>query len=100
MRGRLGFARAQLFGKIGGPALRLLTLFSDGVDDGIEFREVLLTALGMLCELLVAARPRQIPVSFASPLVLFTDGACEPVGDGLLVTIGAVLIGKSKDLIL
>ena len=91
IRGRLGFARAQVFGRLGGPALRALSRVETGSATHTDVRAAL-SALSQLVTDMQVMRPRRVPARFGTPILLFTDGACEPGPAGRpVVTIGAVL---------
>ena len=92
LRGRIGFMRAQVFGRVGAPALRLLSLFAEGHSKNAPTLDELLQALDWLIAIFSVARPRKIPACFPMPAVLFTDGACEPDELGnITASCGAVL---------
>ena len=57
-------------------------------DPGDECRR----ALMLLARAVREGPPRRVMVSCDSPVVLFTDGACEPRGDLVEGTIGGVLL--------
>ena len=78
--GRLQFAEAQLFGRWGalmlGPIREIASRHSAGSPLRAEARQ----ALGWVIEYLTDSRPRTLKRGAAeAPLVLFTDGAFEPV---------------------
>ena len=92
LRGRLGFARAQVFGRIGAPALRMLTAYAEGHDEHEQSAIFLLDLLEWLVKSFVDSKPRQVPLRYGSPAILFTDGCCEDMGGEFPhVGIGAVL---------
>ena len=92
MRGRLAFCRAQVFGKFGAHVLSALDRVACGAPGGDGGFSAAVAALRWLSRVLSAAPPRGVPCLFPKPLVLFTDGACEPGADGALeASCGAVL---------
>lgn len=92
MRGRLAFCRAQVFGKFGAHVLSALDRVACGAPGGDGGFSAAVAALRWLSRVLSAAPPRVVPCLFPKPLVLFTDGACEPGADGALeASCGAVL---------
>ena len=89
--GRLRFADAQLLGRTGRLALSDLRFFGDrtGVFDLTESQ---INALTILRARLIASRPRAIATCPAShPVLVFTDGACDPCGDSFETGVGGVL---------
>jgi hypothetical protein len=80
LRGRLGFAEGQLFGRRVGTALRVLAEESPDCD-------ALRRSLIVLKDRVSCAPPRQVSVApTLDPVFIFTDGACSDV-----VSQGAVL---------
>ncbi len=97
-RGRIYFARGQLFARCGAAAFRALGRCCD--DGPVSERDVecALNALDDLVAMLRAMRPRLTRGVFGRPVVLFTDGACEPGLRGLpAVGVGAVLFVAGMD---
>ena len=93
MLGRLQFLESQLFGRMGKLALADLRQVERSSLPVVHLDDAHLDALKLLRSRLLQGRPRQIVVSAAArPVLLFTDGACEPAGDTFVTTIGGVLI--------
>ncbi|OLQ06982.1 hypothetical protein AK812_SmicGene9645 [Symbiodinium microadriaticum] len=93
--GKLRFADAQLLGRTGRLALSDLRFFGDrtGVFDLTESQ---INALTILRARLIASRPRAIATCPAShPVLVFTDGACDPCGDSFETGVGGVLFVPS-----
>ncbi|CAE7801527.1 SLC24A2 [Symbiodinium sp. CCMP2592] len=89
--GKLRFADAQLLGRTGRLALADLRLFGDrgGV---LNLTDTQSNALAVLRARLLASRPRAIVTSPASnPVLIFTDGACDPCEGGFSTGVGGVL---------
>ena len=98
LRSRLLFAESQIYGRgaklalraISGPALSgtLCKPLSDDVRFGLQW----------MMERVVTAPPREISSRPSETLLLFIDGACEPVASeasGMVTSIGAVLLDSS-----
>ena len=93
MLGRLQFLESQLFGRMGKLALADLRQVERSSLPTVPLDDTHLDALKLLRSRLLQGRPRQIVVSAsACPVLLFTDGACEPEGDTFVTTIGGVLV--------
>ncbi|CAE7710295.1 SLC24A2 [Symbiodinium sp. CCMP2592] len=89
--GKLRFADAQLLGRTGRLALADLRLFGDrgGV---LNLTDTQSNALAVLRARLLASRPRAIVTSPASnPVLIFTDGACDPCEGSFSTGVGGVL---------
>jgi hypothetical protein len=91
LRGRIQFSGAQVFGRAGAAALRTLGSYADGHSHSPLLNDDTAMALKWLCRYLENSRPRTVFAWQRRPVIIFTDGACEPDGQGVLVTIGAVL---------
>ena len=96
--GKLRFADAQLLGRTGRLALSDLRALSDRTG-AVEVTESQANALAVLRARLLASRPRAIATSPpSSPVIIFTDGACEPSGDGFDTGVGGVIfIPRTKE---
>jgi hypothetical protein len=96
LRGRLQFARSQLFGRCGGAAFRLLGAVADCCRPSAADVSAAAGALQTLLRVLEVSRPRVVPGVFDAPWLLYTDGACEEDSGGLVIaTIGAVIVDPS-----
>ena len=97
--GKLRFADAQLLGRTGRLALSDLRALGDRAG-AVELTESQASALAVLRARLVASRPRAVATSPPSnPVLIFTDGACEPSGDGFDTGVGGVIfIPKTKEI--
>ena len=85
--GQIRFLREGCFGRCGARALREIGAHAKSPAGRLGSQ--LVVALEWLVEYLGAAPPRQILCSAVdTPLLLFTDGACEANG----VTVGAILL--------
>ena len=96
LRGRFAYARGQMFGRCGAPALRALGILAEGGQHA-SAQKAALTGLRALADLLVASPPRIISSEVSRPVLIFVDGACEPGPlDAALpcVGVGAVLVSS------
>ncbi|CAE7194532.1 SLC24A2 [Symbiodinium sp. CCMP2592] len=94
--GKLRFADAQLLGRTGRLALADLRLLGDkgGV---LQLTDSQSNALAVLRARLLASRPRAIATSPPSnPVLVFTDGACDPCEGGFTTGVGGVLFIPGK----
>lgn len=81
LRGRLQFALAQTFARVGAPALAVLGAREMLGRPGERPRPALGEALWWLLRFVNEAPPRAIPTSReGAPALVFTDGACEAGG--------------------
>ena len=91
IKGKLQFAEGQLFHRVAAAVCRLLSCWAS--TGGVRpLTEEMRTALGSLDKALNAAGGRSVqPRSFLPPIIIFTDGACEPHGTmvgGILLVLG------------
>ena len=96
LRGRFTFARGQTFGRCGAVALKCLGEVADGTKALPTLDARTAGALRWLLAMLRVLRPRELRAHPLPPLLLYVDGACEPAGDGIEVSIGAVLMDPSR----
>ena len=102
--GRVQFAEAQILGRQGRLALADIRNLErrqarEVVLDETEVEafkmlldETEVEAFKMLRQRMLSGRPRTIAVSAPqSPVLVFTDGAFEPSGDGMVATVGGVI---------
>ena len=94
IRGKLTYSDSQVFGRASKGKLKAL---DRGPGKGKNFSEFELSQLQWLVRWLEESPPRQITSRYQGPpLVLFTDGACEPLSNDAkgssLTTCGAVLL--------
>ena len=93
LRGKYAFAGSQTFGKIGALPLGVLGRFAEGPRRLGPIPADVASALRWLCGCLATAVPRTINVGGGAPVIVFTDGACEPIaGGGLNASVGGVLV--------
>ena len=93
-RGRFVFSRAQVFGRVGAPALRALGSVADARTCHDVRTQKMAGVLARLLDILVVTPPRAIQARLGPPVILFVDGACDP-GDSLpRVGVGACLFDK------
>ena len=96
LRGRITYARAQLFGRCGAPAFKRLGAVADRTGFTTVDVELALRSLSDLVRLLQVGRPREVPAIFPSPWLLYTDGACEEASSTFTgISIGAVLFSPT-----
>ena len=104
IRGRVMFARSLCFGRFAGVALRALNASIGGGSFQVGRGAVrgivpeLRDALRVLAHAVRASPARMIAVTYDAPAIIFTDGACEPGGDGMIASIGGVLIDTASGL--
>ena len=97
LKGKLNYMEAQIFGRAGRGKL---VVFSRCASTGKSFSDDEVSVLKWIVEWLKTSPPRPITLQFnAPPLLLFTDGACEPLSEdeklgGKLVTCAAVLLDR------
>eukprot|EP00971_Amphidinium_carterae_P249718 4956549-Amphidinium_carterae.1 len=90
LRGRMLFADAQHYCRLGCVSSRAVGVRAAGPEQSQHITEELFQALGWFCRILVEAPVRSIPLApLAKPVVIFTDGACEGP-DGTKATIGGI----------
>ena len=93
--GRLQFAEAQILGRTGKLALADLRSYETRAGT-VTLDDHQIDALSVLRHRLMHAPPRSILASPAeSPILVFTDGACEPSASGFTATVGGVLLMPS-----
>jgi hypothetical protein len=87
LKGKIAFSEGQLFGRVAAPLCRLLSKWaSDPIERKLD--DALVEALGLVTGSLCRAGPKVVmPISFEAPVLIFTDGACEPEG----TTIGGAI---------
>jgi hypothetical protein len=98
LRGRIVFARAQVFGKCGAVALRALSDIAESTKGSPALGPNAEAALSWLVRMLRSSRPREVRVRAEPPVFLFVDAACEDRdGPGLpRVTVGGVLFDAAR----
>ena len=90
LRGKLVYADTQVFGRASKGKLKV---FERKSGKGKNFSDNDVAQIRWLVNWLQVSPPRLITPTFrGQPLVLFTDGACEPSDSGSLTTCGAVLL--------
>ena len=77
-RGRFVFSPAQVFGRVGAPAIRLLGAIADARGNHGLDGDLLAAVLMQLVDALVCSPPRTVRASLPMPALVFIDGACEP----------------------
>ena len=104
IRGRVLFCRSLCFGRFAALALRTLNVVCASGPQGRGQRRVLTDdckqALGLLARAVQHGPPRRVLVAYAEPMLLFTDGACEPRRGEVEGTIGGVLLDPASGLFL
>ena len=90
--GRALFVESQFMGREGRLALSELRVMERSKSQFVELSAAQMDALKNLLTRYHKAVPRSLKIESTSmPLVLFTDGACEPVGDDISCTVGGVM---------
>jgi len=96
LRGRLHFARSNLFGRAGGAAFRLLGVVADSDRPTAADKQAALDSLWLILRILEVSPPRNIPARFPRPALLYTDGACEHDASGRVVaTMGGLVFDSA-----
>jgi hypothetical protein len=95
LRGKLQFMESQTFGRVAKALFRNLFY---GKTDGVLISEVERRTIVALISWLNTAEPRWIsPSVFSAPVLVFSDGACEPGSQSRpLVTCGALIINPNE----
>ena len=90
--GRIQFLEAQVLGRTGKLALADLREMEKCKSKSVLLTEPQRNAFAVLHAGLMLGKPRTLTVSKPThPVLVFTDGACEPEGDSLRASIGGVL---------
>ena len=94
LRGKLQFVESNLFGKIG-KSMYTRLFRADRLSSNLDRTDTIIVK--DLIEWLKEAKPRKLsPVLFSIPVLIFTDGACEPSGNRLpLTTCGGLIINNN-----
>ena len=94
--GRALFVESQFMGREGRLALADLRIMERSKSQTVKLSCAQLEALRNLLLRYQKAAPRSLKVESTSlPLVVFTDGACEPDGEGIACMVGGVLFDPS-----
>ena len=87
IKGKESFAEGQLFSRVAAPVCRLLSLWARA-GDNLPLNEEMQQALSTTCTALYNSKPKRIgPGGQKPPVLIWTDGACEPSG----TSIGGVM---------
>eukprot|EP00435_Cladocopium_sp_Y103_P058672 s441_g20.t1 len=90
--GRALFMESQFMGKYGKLALTELRMLERSNHNVARLDSIQIQAMQNLLDRYESALPRTVRVGPTTyPCVVFTDGACEPVGDDIVCTVGGVL---------
>ena len=96
LAGRLVFARSQIFGRVGSLALRVLHRRASSLVSREGLDAETLWALQWWKATLPEAEPRVVRLAgFRQPLIIFTDGCCDPnesSGSGVDAGYGAIML--------
>ena len=94
LRGKLQFVESNLFGKIG-KSLYTYLFRSDRISSIIDEQDI--SVINQFIVWLKEARPRKLsPLPHTVPVLVFTDGACEPSQQDLpFTTCGALLVNNN-----
>ena len=97
--GRALFVERQISGRRGKLALSELRDLERSKRSFVDFDSMQMDALKVLLGRYRASVPRTLKVDGSRPpILLFTDGACEPVFGELVATVGGVLFHPEKSL--
>ena len=87
IKGKVGYAEGQFYGRVAAPTCRLLSKWASAGDDK-NLTDEMRIGLVTLMHTLLAAKPRLVKmIRDVLPIVIFTDGACEKDG----TSIGGIL---------
>ena len=94
--GRLQFADLQLMGRTGKLAMADIREMMTSSDKSVALQPDVIAALEVLQSRMSCGKPRTLHIDRPkAPVVVFTDGAFEPIGDGTFsATVGGVLIPR------
>ena len=94
--GRLQFADLQLMGRTGKLAMADIREMMTSSDKSVPLQPDVISALEVLQSRMSCGEPRTLHIDKPkAPVVVFTDGAFEPSGDGTFsATVGGVLIPR------
>eukprot|EP00435_Cladocopium_sp_Y103_P061413 s1136_g23.t1 len=98
LRSRLNFAEGQVFGRSSRLALRALGEPARLGVDSSPLSEDVKFGLQWMLDRIVNAPPRTVTTTDDPPLLLFVDGACEPLSEGdnnLVTSVGAILLDSN-----
>ena len=94
LRGKLIYADSNVFGKAIRSALAPISLRADSKNEVIAMSPDDLAAMAWIADKLHTAEPRRVFLADdLPPILIYTDGACEPSGDGdyPITTMGGVM---------
>ena len=95
LKGKFAFASSQCFGRCGITTMQALSAHERSARSSTKISSYLEDSLRWMIRFLKTTVPRTIKVvDPTSPLLLFTDGACEE--EGALTTCGAILFDPEK----
>ena len=87
------FANSQTFWRCRAVPLRILGQFADGPHSKYPLTTEARSALQWMKQHLTTSAPRAVTSTTHPPILVFTDGACEPAGGGgICATVGGVII--------
>ena len=95
--GRLQFLESQMLGRTGRLAIADLRNLERAAAFSVELSQSQFDAVALLRARLLKGVPRQLSASPASaPVLVFTDGACDPCGSSFHAAVGGVLIAPGS----
>ena len=95
--GRLQFLESQMLGRTGRLAISDLRNLERAAAFSVELSQSQFDAVALLRARLLKGVPRQLSASPASaPVLVFTDGACDPCGSSFHAAVGGVLIAPGS----
>lgn len=95
LRGRMQFAKAQLWGRSAKLCLNAITAHAFGFDGDVPSDRTI-SFLKAFRSHLVQARPRLITAAWGAPLLLFTDASFSPEEDAWPAGLGGVLVDSNQ----
>ena len=98
LRGRIQFAESFTFARM---SRFVLSPFAEDCRSKnraiVVMDDLMREAMTILKEIIIEIKPRRVPISLeGTPVVIFTDGACEGSGN-LLVSCGAVIVYEDRN---
>ena len=94
LRGRMQFAKAQLWGRSAKLCLNAITAHAFGFDGDVPSDRTI-SFLKAFRSHLVQARPRLTTAAWGAPLFLFTDASFSPEEDAWPAGLGGVLVDSN-----
>ena len=90
LRGRMQFAEAQLFGRVGKRCIRALSSVADGFANGLNQRDI--QFIYIFCDMIESGPPRKLTARSADCFHIFTDACYERDAVSWPCGVGGVLV--------